>query len=670
VKLLFIILLSICAPAFSQNEDSLRAVLIRLSKKPGVFGPDTSRCKTLSVLAEIAPEGEWQKFNEQLLKLSESNLKIVGESHQLTNFYKKYLAEAYNGKGFTLQQNSVNDPAILVFYNKSLDIRLSLNDKEGIAEIYNNLGGLYKDQGNVTKGLEYFYKSYSINETLGDKFGMASNLTNLAQIEEKTRDTVRALVHQQKALTLFCEIDFTDGIARAENNIGTLNLHSGNTDQALKSFRNSYSLNEEMGNKNGMALALNNIGAVYSQTNKFDAAEEYYRKALAIYEETKSKLGLAQTSGNLSKLFGKKKKYPQALDFGKRSLNLSMSIGMPEEIMNSAGALKTIYSRMGDYEKAFDMQELYYAMNDSVTRNKTRKENIRRQMMYEFGQREKELELRKEEEAKIQKALFDQKQRYMIIGFVLAIIIIITVFFFIYTRYKSNKRREEHELTFRLKDSEIKALRAQMNPHFIFNSLGGVLELIRKAEGEEAIKYLTKFSRLLRMILESSDKRSIPLAKEIELLTLYIDLENFRFGKSFKYNIKISPDLDTNDVEIPSLAIQPFVENAILHGIQNKKNISRDKGETYEGLISLSMQQEGDFLVCTVEDNGAGRKVSGEIKKKQVFDHRSMGVEITKDRLDLLGLLDSRIEYTDLFNEDGTPRGTLVNITIPLIKEF
>jgi LytS/YehU family sensor histidine kinase len=209
-----------------------------------------------------------------------------------------------------------------------------------------------------------------------------------------------------------------------------------------------------------------------------------------------------------------------------------------------------------------------------------------------------------------------------------------------------------------------------MNPHFIFNSLGGVLELIRKAEGEEAIKYLTKFSRLLRMILESSDKRTIPLSKELELLTLYIDLENFRFGNSFSYAIEIGPEIDKENTEIPTLAIQPFIENAILHGIQNKNMLSKAAGKKYEGKLSVRINQNNDRLICVVEDNGVGRQAAEELKKKQVFGHRSMGVDITKDRLDLLGGDASDIGYTDLTDDEGNPAGTRVKISIPLVTEF
>ncbi|MBA3971893.1 MAG: histidine kinase [Bacteroidetes bacterium] len=222
-----------------------------------------------------------------------------------------------------------------------------------------------------------------------------------------------------------------------------------------------------------------------------------------------------------------------------------------------------------------------------------------------------------------------------------------------------NKEKRKTELNKKIANIESQALRAQMNPHFIFNTLSSIQHYISNNDTDAALKYLSKFAKLMRRIMDNSKQQMIPVSEEINALNLYLDLEVMRFDKKFDYSIIIDPEIDQTYDRIPSMLIQPYVENAIIHGLLPKEK---------DGRISITLQKQNDTILCTIEDNGIGRERSMEFKKNRVQQHKSMGMSITKERLDILNSsLNSNIyvEIVDLF-EEGKSAGTKVRLIIPL----
>jgi signal transduction histidine kinase len=226
-----------------------------------------------------------------------------------------------------------------------------------------------------------------------------------------------------------------------------------------------------------------------------------------------------------------------------------------------------------------------------------------------------------------------------------------------YLRARSIRRTADVQR--RVVESELKALRAQMNPHFLFNCLNAIQNIIFDSDSERANAYLTKFARLMRLTLEHSKRHSIPLSDEVAMLGLYLDLEDLRHDHCFEYAIHVDPALD-DDTPIPSMLIQPYVENAIRHGLLHRKE---------RGRVVVSLERVGDGVRCTIEDNGIGRARAMDLKRQSGRGHRSMGMEITRDRLDMLnehraGRMSMRV--TDLADASGDASGTRVEIEIPL----
>lgn len=213
------------------------------------------------------------------------------------------------------------------------------------------------------------------------------------------------------------------------------------------------------------------------------------------------------------------------------------------------------------------------------------------------------------------------------------------------------KRRVDREI-----DLEAKALRAQMNPHFLFNSLNSIRLFVLRNDHEKAQDYISKFSRLLRMILNNSRRESIRVYDEIQSLKLYLEFERLRFDRDFDFNISISGQ-DVLDFQIPPMIIQPFVENAIWHGLMPRKDA---KGE-----INVSFKLESAKLLIEVQDNGIGRRKKKPGKSLPVVQEGSVGLKITKDRLQSLSRKSGRLndfEIVDLFDEKDRSSGTLVKL--------
>lgn len=225
---------------------------------------------------------------------------------------------------------------------------------------------------------------------------------------------------------------------------------------------------------------------------------------------------------------------------------------------------------------------------------------------------------------------------------------------------KQEETLEKERITKQLISSELESLRSQMNPHFIFNALNSIQEYIILNEKNLASAYLVKFSRLIRMYLEHSQEQYISLAKEIKALELYLELEKDRFEDSLEYQLLVAKDINTAQIQIPSIFIQPYVENAIKHGLLHK---------TSDRKLNISFElAKKDELICTIQDNGIGRVASEDIKKQQRIYHKSYATKANAKRIDLINLTRTKkitISVEDLYTKEQESTGTLIHINIP-----
>ena len=245
------------------------------------------------------------------------------------------------------------------------------------------------------------------------------------------------------------------------------------------------------------------------------------------------------------------------------------------------------------------------------------------------------------------------------------VLIIAVVYFVLRVRSRAaiKKIAKEEAYKRQLSEMELKALRAQMNPHFLFNAINSIQYFLIKNKGDEAKGYLSKFSLLVRNVLNHSRQEFITISEEVKGLKLYMDIEKLRFESEFDYEINISSELDEDFDKVPVMMIQPFVENAIWHGLMQKKE--------GKGKIIVNFAVKEDCIVVSVEDNGIGRTQNNKIKEKQIDNKRtSLGLQIINERINLFNTYRShKMEFfvIDLYSENNKPQGTKVILYIPFV---
>ena len=242
--------------------------------------------------------------------------------------------------------------------------------------------------------------------------------------------------------------------------------------------------------------------------------------------------------------------------------------------------------------------------------------------------------------------------------FITSLVLVVALITFLTVRYRINQLNARLQLETALAESERKALRLQMNPHFVFNALDAISGFIFKNEPKEAVRYLTSFAKLMRLTLESSREAKVPLQNELQLLKNYIELEQLRFNMAFTYTLDVADEIDPYEVSLPPMLLQPFVENAIIHGLRHRQEAG--------GKLNIGFQLKGERLEVTIEDNGVGRAKSAEINASR--SKKSLATSITQERINLLSKTLGRpvtFEVKDLVDADGKPLGTRVRISMP-----
>ena len=383
----------------------------------------------------------------------------------------------------------------------------------------------------------------------------------------------------------------------------------------------------------------------------------------------------------LSRIYDTLKNYKASLQYAKDGYYYAKIKNRRPEMMEACQLLSSAYHHSGNNDSAYSYLLQYVTLKDSIQS---------KQFLLRIYNSKKEAEvlikesrislLNRDNQLKQQQLKQEATFRYFLIA-VFAFVIVIGLYLFrnIYLKRKNERlRQEQQENDWKLSvlenekrhvdlqkksvELEMQALRAQMNPHFIFNCLSSINHFILKNESKIAANYLTRFSRLIRLVLINSQKPLIALQDELEMLSLYLEMERLRFKDTFDYNISFLNVIDDDNIFIPPMLFQPFCENAIWHGIMHKDG---------PGRLDIELNMVDHILNCNITDNGVGRRYSREMKSKTAGKRKSMGLKITEERLALLNPEENRdtfYEIKDLYDENGNASGTKVVLKIKVKK--
>ena len=415
------------------------------------------------------------------------------------------------------------------------------------------------------------------------------------------------------------------------------------------------------------------LGSLYLELKQYDTALVYLHQALKDFQEVNDRNWMMRVLLELGRTYRETGDNKTAVAITRKLLYSAEETGARQYIRDAQYLLFELFDRLQKKDSAYKYLKEYTALNHSIDIDisarklafyKTLREREQAKLKIDLLSKQKQLQ---QEELKQS----SQQRKFLFIGILAIILIGIVLFRNIYLKKRNEEQlREiaENELQIQKLESkkqlgelEMQVLRTQMNPHFIFNSLNSINRFILQNNKSQASEYLTKFSRLVRMILENSQDKLITLETELESLELYLKLEALRFDDHFSYKIVVHDDVDITAVKVPPLIIQPYSENAVWHGLMNKEE---------KGHLSIEVMTQDGWLLIKITDDGIGREKASILASESAAQHRSMGLGITSQRIAMMREHYSKepaVTITDLVEPDGNPCGTEVVIKLPII---
>jgi tetratricopeptide (TPR) repeat protein len=550
------------------------------------------------------------------------------------------------------------------YYEKVSALSDSLNFTYGKAIAQINLGILLANSGNFEASNNAYFKAIDEAEPCGALRAKAVSLNNIGDNYKTLRDFLRCRKYSKEAITINMQLKAWRGVAINYELLYQCDFEEGLYNNARNDLDKGMPFATKANENYIYSQYYLDFGKLHSVNNHADSSILYFSRALEQARLQGDRRNEAQTylaEAKYLKKLGKKSKIA-LLD---SALNIAKETKYLDGIANASGQLSQVYNEAKDKDSSFFFYTIYRAASDSLFSEKNRRNVIIKES--EWMIRGKEIENQNLKElANLQSRQINITTRLLrTVLFAIIVSLVLTIFiaYFIYKSVQSNKKHKESEFKQKIAEMETQVLRAQMNPHFIFNSLNSINRFILQNNRQEASGYLSKFSKLMRMILYNSKAPLIPLDNELEALTLYLELEALRFNFHFSYKISVSDDVDASLVKVPPLIIQPYAENSIWHGLMHKE----EKGE-----LKIEVSNENDSLAIKISDDGIGRKQAAAMASKSAIKHKSMGLKITAERIAMLkspNPLESPVTINDLVYADGTAAGTEVIIKIPIIYD-
>jgi len=590
------------------------------------------------------------KFTKDSVKMKQLNEKAVEAS------YFEAESFALNALGIIYRNHSMYEKAI-DYHDYAEEIATYCENLELKVLSLNMLGVVYRRMDLVSSALDYHSQALEFAKTANPmteqlRLSVAVSLNSMGNIYLVLKQYDLAVEQFVKSLEIEKETDNKLGLAINYQNIGFAKEAKGLLDEALKDYETSLMYNEQIDSEIGRVICYNSIGKVYIKQKKFDEASTILQNALTKALEVGDQYYIATSYTNLGLLQSLTNKGVLAEQNLKKAVEVSNDYNLLSSKIEALQYLSENYAKKNDFSAALRD----YKMADSLEQTINNQRNLSYIndliIKYESESKTNTIKALANENELVKSRL--EKNRLSLL-FALLAIVLITVLLIIFNRQKQITQ-EKKILTL-----EQNMLKSQMNPHFIFNSLNSIKLYIINNEKENAVYYLNKFAKLIRKILVVSNEKDISLSDELETMKLYMNIENIRFSNEIDFKINIDKDINPENIRVPSLILQPFLENSLWHGLSSK---------TDDKKISIDVvKEDNDYITISITDNGVGRKVSQERKEKKTLKRKSVGIEITKERLfnfskRFARMYDLKIE--DLFDKQNNAAGTKVILNIPV----
>ncbi len=537
------------------------------------------------------------------------------------------------------------------YHRKALSIANGIRDSALIASVLNNMGVAYRRLDENQQAFSCHLLALQIAEKTGDRREITIATNSIGNIQLSLGQYQKAIEEFDQSLAMETEQHNSNGIALNLANLGLAYEGVGEVDRAIDNFNRSLAINEQNRNLRGIAICYNSLGEAYQRKGNDALALTFFNKAIMANRNASDRIDICQnylSRGNLLLTTGRFSEGIASLD---SSLRIATRIGAKSLALSARSALGAAWEQRGNYRKALDYIEGTIPLKDSLFNEASALHLAEMQALYNLDNKDNQIKLLREQN-RLRRMQSRRNWFLALVAFLVSLCGVIVGFFYMRHREVLSHRRAL--------ELELRSLRSQMNPHFIFNSLNSIHKYIWSNQTEEASEYLTKFSRLMRIILENTQHSQVLLSRELQSLYLYLELESLRCSNKFSYSIHVDPSINQDDVMIPPLIIQPFVENAIWHGLVHLEGMGR---------LLVDITLSGKMFVCTVSDNGIGRKKAMEIRQRKGPVHQSMGMKVTQERIKLTSELtrnrETNIEIIDMQDPEGAALGTQVTVRLP-----
>ncbi|WP_412476415.1 tetratricopeptide repeat-containing sensor histidine kinase [Flavobacterium sp. TBRC 19031] len=619
--------------------------------------PEPQKLDALYDILNYVPSSECEKYNDQMMVLSEHFLKNKKKNSVSYKKYAPFLAESYYNKGVFLSNRNNADSAIL-YYKKGITAHKAINDQTMLAYCYMNMAIILTTKGTFSQATALLYKALAIHEKNKDFEGIGDTYMHIGRVYHMQKYYDKAFYFMNKANTAYNKAKYNIGILETLYKMAQIETDRRRFKAAMTYLNKSISLSDKLKIKDQnkqQQLLIACKGYIAFQKNQTDSVVYYFKKSIDLANNSNNTYLLGSRYMLLSRAYYFQKKYKEATKYGVLSLQTATETKDLDLQWNTTKLLTQIYKADNKPLQALTMQDQYLKINDSIRSVAEKKRVWEQQLKYEFDKKEL---LQKVKHEKEMDALFHDTEKNNLkknIGILLLLVFLIsiTTIAYLINRQQKQKNIIERQNSNLLKQ---KMLLSQMNPHFIFNAINSIQNYILQKKELDAYSYLAKFSKLIRMVLSNSTKNYIALHEEIDLLKTYVEIEQLRFENTFDFILEIDNQINEQEYIIPPMLIQPYVENAIWHGIMNLE-------KNQKGKLTLSFKSDKNGLVITVEDNGIGRKQTQDYKPKT---HQPLGMNLTEQRLTALQELSKNehinIVITDLYDTDEKACGTKVTI--------
>ncbi|MBW6498577.1 MAG: histidine kinase [Bacteroidales bacterium] len=549
----------------------------------------------------------------------------------------------------------------------SIEMRTQYNDVLGVAMCHEKLGELYAIRGKFIEALSWYQSALNLKEDLlGEQQirarrdanfvlfvneSFASTYLKMGKLYKDWSRPELAIEQLRQSLLFSRDAGYQRREAEVLTALGDIYLVLNRPDSSLAFYHTARETYETMEYRPGLAEIYKSMGDFHFSQNAFDKAMRSYGQSQQMFAALEMPAKLASVLILQGKALMESQALQQAVEKLAEGLNIAEAMNLPRLKMEAYQGLSEIFSGLGEFEKAFSFYKNFHEIKDQLFTLETNLQIAEIEAQFESVQNRQQLLLLQRE-----KELAEEKQARSRLMLLLLIGLIILLALFVLLYLRQNRLKTGHDSL----ELQQKLFRSQMNPHFIFNSLGSIQSSIINEEPDKAVKYLSRFSKLMRNILDSSENENLPLSKEIATIENYLELQKVRFPHKFDYRISGTENLEAESIYIPPMLAQPFIENALEHGIKTMPT---------KGLINVNFRLDGNLLTIEIEDNGIGRQKAREILQNNDKDHKSRAIDITRRRIDLLNRKSKRsigFDIIDLADDSGLATGTRVVFVVPV----